>query len=358
MWSDWPPAVGKLSQPGALEPLRPGAVRPVLASYPGVQRMSRAGLRLLLYVDEVALDAALLAPVAFTPLGQVEAEQPARGIRLLAHLRPLIEDGALQFIGGVRVPDPEHHRILEQSAQGLWDEDSRLDLYGPAAMALLLQSGLGAYAEGSGTPLALTHNEQVALEAILDFDPIDGGPAEMAKLARVPVPDYSNNIGDLVSLRRNSDRLASFRSALADALSLIGTLPASDSQSARAAEILADSLQSRLSAVRKEADSSPLKSALRGASRRLGFTAIGAVAGASVASSLGLPFIGAAVGAASGTAINLAETGRDVRSAASTRREARAVWRLVAAFTPTAELGEEARTANSAFGPVRVGTSR
>jgi hypothetical protein len=98
----------------------------------------------------------------------------------------------------------------------------------------------------------------------------------MSTLARLPVPDFSNDPKLLVMLRNNDDKFNAWRETLGAALSHITELPES-ADLHEASAIVKTELQSALSGVDRATRQSPALSSARQGVVQFGLSAVGAV---------------------------------------------------------------------------------
>ncbi|MGL5826781.1 MAG: hypothetical protein ACRCYU_18520 [Nocardioides sp.] len=333
--SNWPDvAVGtkKHRRPGEqLSRLPRGQIRPVLAQ---ASRLD-AGLRLLLYVDNILLNSAVLVPFHPFRAKQISPEQLAASIATLDAIRPLVDDGSISFIHAAmprgRDRDLDEYRRILLTAH-YPSEGSRRETSDVRRLGAALYPGLRAGEKGWGTPLALNPTEDLAIRTVLTGPVLDGRIAAVTKLAQLSVPSFSADARTLVAIR-NVDAFSRWRTALDNSLSLIGEIPANESGPVTAAEIIGDEMAHRLADLQRVTRRSTVLSAVRSFGRRLSFAGLGTGAGVGALNVLGRPLTGAAVGAASGAAVAGAETLREMRSAFAAQGEAKAVWSVIAAFT-------------------------
>lgn len=330
----WPVQAARLSE------LQPGRLRPAVSDTLGQPAMLDAGLRLLLYTNEVVIDHDILQPRWDERRRRLDSRVIARDVSRLATLRPLVEDGSILFSDardhwkGVH---PSRRFAFLSAMRSVpadrWDpSEEQWDIVGPEGLASAMAGSLVAAEQRRATPLALTKNEQLAFEAVLSGHLIDSRPTELRKLATLSVPSFSTDPGSLVALRSNSDSLHEFRQALTVALLAVAEVPDNDGAVSEATAIMADALSAQLENVRKDAEGSLFSGLGRGALRRLTFSGIGTAATSAVTASLGMPVLGAVAGAVGTTVLNGAETVRELLSNMKSRRGARAIWDVVTEF--------------------------
>lgn len=259
----------------------------------------------------------------------------------LAALRPLVEDGSLLFTDhvdfwrGIHPSRQSGYRdAIRSVAQNLWDvgelsvddiEDQLI--FGMAGTLVAVQ-------QQKASPLALSRNEQLVLDAVLTGHMIDSRPTGLRKLVSLSVPDFSDNPRELIALRQSSDSLHEFRLALDDALTALADVPDTPDAATEAAAVVADVLAGRLQPVAREAERAPFATATRSFGRQLSFAALGAATGAAVLGAAGMPAVGALAGAASTTVVNGADRIRGLLTDVKSRRDSKAVWEVVTSFRP------------------------
>lgn len=334
--------------------VEPGELRPLISLRRGEGHVLPAALRLLLYSEHVVIDSQLLHP------HRAQGDWPNRSqhrwylaadlpeyLHTIANLRPLIEDGSLMFTdrrdqraGFERDNLDSYFSATERIDEHLWDYNEFPAVRGLSGSTVLtphLAPDLFTIIDGRATAVALSHNERLIFEAVLSSSSLDSRLAELSKLARLTVPDYQMNTQELVALRRRSQPLREFRSALRLALREVAATPETPAMVKAAQAIVADVLGTELEAVNQEARQSPLLSTLRSASRRLGLTGIGAATGAATLGSMGMPLAGALAGAATGTAINVTDSAREYSQAIRHRQDSRAVSQVLMSFRSVPE---------------------
>jgi hypothetical protein len=337
MVESWPRAAHEL------DALDAGKLRPLVSDALGTDEMVRSGLRLLLYTEAIILDSDLLNPYTlriddpwFDPL------ELSAVLEQLAVLRPLVADGSLLFTDSrdfFRGVHPSRHFSYLDAVRSvgvdLWDQSEMIPGLGPDQMIRSMAGSLAAVEQRKATPLALTKNEQLTYDAVIGGRTLDARPAELRKLARLSVPDFSADLTELVTLRQHSDSLQEFRNALDQAMAAVATVPDSVDGGQEASALMAEVLSGKLEAVIRDSNQSAISVPLRHVVRTLGFTGVGATAEAVALGTVDQPISGALIGAASGVAMGVAEVLHDFAETIQHRRGARAIGEVITSFRAT-----------------------
>lgn len=328
-----------LYRPGHLGLAPRGEVRPVWGEALGPRGIYDAiAPRLLLYVDSVIETSHRLEPFNVAGMeGAFESEEYVRrqvseSLEWLVRMRPLIEDGSVLFTSkfrGMAIRSLFDPRFLEPPVRG---RPSSIE-----SVEYQLSGNIAVAEESSGTPLALTRDEERVYASMLSGHSIDGDVSKMTTLARVPVPEFRGDIGALVKMRQEEDAFTEWRGHLKSALSRVESIPQSPQGVREAADVITTEMTRSAHAIGKAVRKSPFMAGLQTGQKGLGLTALGAVTGAMVTSAIAPasavgPFVGAAAGAASGITKSAAEAGMAYFAAARARNRERAVLNVMLTF--------------------------
>lgn len=333
-----------------LPPKKVGTLRPLVSS--NVSEPADWGsngaiaLRLLLYSHEVAIQSEPIgAMFAMQRLAIDEHSRWSIG-QVLTHLsnfRPFVFDGILHF---TLVHSPARHPafsgwerdilanadVRQQAIALATDLDipaGEVDDFLLAELIIhfftALKMGLTRMAEGKANPLIRTDSERKLLRALLTPTMDERRQASMNTLARLTVPDFTNDPKLLVALRNNDEQFNAWRQKLGGALSYVGDLPDS-ADFTGASAIVKTELESALSEVTASTKKSPVLTAARSGSVQFGVGAVGAI---SAGLATGNPVAAGLVGAASTQLTNtIINSFRSLQS----RRSDRLVLALAASF--------------------------
>jgi hypothetical protein len=323
----------------------PGTLRPIVGDVVGHDRMLNAGMRLLLYTNEVVVNHSLLDVEHLTEVPKEDARSElADRVAALATIRPFVEDGSIQFTQRKDFAIGRHPShilrffdLMDRVPCDQWDPfefNSKFE-FTREEYTEILGSTVIAVERGKGTPLALTKNEELAFQAAFSGFSIDERPVGLRKLASLRLPDYLTDVRGLMALRSNSDVLAEFRTALAEAMAAVAIIPETDDAVREAEGIFADVLSSRLEDVRRESTQSILRKVAGPIGiKRLAFAGIGFLGGIGAATITGAAPIAPVMGAAGSVLTSGIDVAQEAVMAAKVRRDSRAVWEVVMSFRP------------------------
>lgn len=320
-----------------------GTLRPIVGDVVGHDRMLNAGMRLLLFTNEIVVGRSLLCVEDLLEMPPEEARaELADQVAALSIIRPLVQDGSIQFTQGKDYAIGRHPSrlltffdLMDRVPLDQWDpfEFDPEHEFTREQYSAILGSTVVAVERGKGTPLALTRNEELAFEAAFSGHSVDARPVGLKKLAALRLPDYSTDARGLVALRSNSAALAEFRSALADAMTAVSSIPETADAVREAEGIFSDVLSSRLDHVRRESTESIIQKTVGPIGvKRLAFASIGFLSGFAGATIAGVAPIAPAIGAAGSVAMSGIDVAQEAVRAAKARRESRAVWEVVTSF--------------------------
>lgn len=252
-----------------------GEIRPTFGSWWHRDEQSEISLRALLYAHSVIVDEDLLHPLLRLERPYLTGEVQS-AMRWLATAKPLVMDGSILFTSKVRGVHPSRSVSVGRRLS----EDPVIREATADVNVSLISGNLLLATEGTGTPLALSHGQEVAYGHLLNGHAVDDRVSRLSTLARIGVPDYRASAALLVNLRQNEAVFADWRGQLLSALSAVSEMPDGDVSAGEAAAVVTSALEDATDALTRSAP--PALASLAGGTKGFVLTGLGAVAGAAL----------------------------------------------------------------------------